>query len=91
MTWITRHPLCYLDEKPAFAKSFLISLGTNVCITVKGNGITLDVPGKKQEKTVAKDSKVKYGRYTLDWLKFYLDSCVTYHTFFVRGFLSRIL
>ena len=80
-----------VDEKPAFTKRFLKSLDMKVRITAKGGGITLDVSAKKQEKTVAKDVKVKYGRYTLDWWKFYLDSCVTYHTFFVKDFLSRIL
>ena len=31
--------------------------------------------------------KVKNGRYTLDWWKCYLDSCASYHTFFVKEFL----
>ena len=33
--------------------------------------------------------KVKRGRYTLDWWKCYLDSCASYHTFFVREFLCH--
>jgi len=29
-------------------------------------------------------------RFTLDWWKCYLDSCATYHTFFVKEFLSKV-
>ena len=30
------------------------------------------------------------GRLTMEWWKCYLDSCVSYHTFFVREFLQNI-
>ena len=29
-------------------------------------------------------------RLTLDWWKLYLDSCASYHTFFVKEFLMKI-
>ena len=34
--------------------------------------------------------QVRNGRYTLDWWKCYLDSCASYHTFFVKEFLRDI-
>lgn len=34
--------------------------------------------------------KIKYGRYTLDWWKCYLESCASYYTFFVRKFLCHV-
>ena len=35
-------------------------------------------------------AKLHTDRFTLDNWKFYLDSCATYHTFFVREFLDRV-
>ena len=29
-------------------------------------------------------------RFTLDWLKCYLDICATYHTFFIEEFLANV-
>ena len=54
--------------------------------TVKSKGtVTLDMGG---EKPVL--SELSTDRFTLDKWKCYLDSCVTYHTFFVRDFLDRV-
>ena len=35
-------------------------------------------------------AKMRSRRNTLDWWKCYLDSCASYHTFFVREFLKNI-
>ena len=35
-------------------------------------------------------TKMRSRRNTLDWWKCYLDSCASYHTFFVRDFLKNI-
>ena len=35
-------------------------------------------------------AKMQSRRNTLDWWKCYLDSCASYHTFFVREFLKNI-
>jgi hypothetical protein len=34
--------------------------------------------------------KIKHGWYTLDWWTCYLDSCASYHTFFVKEFLRDV-
>jgi len=46
---------------------------------------TVGVNGKRVQYP-----KIKNGRYALDWWKCYLDSCASYHTFFVREFLRGI-
>ena len=38
----------------------------------------------------AKSISDKKGRHNLDWYKCYLDSCASYHTFFIRKFLKNI-
>jgi hypothetical protein len=38
----------------------------------------------------AKSGFEKRSRHTLDWWKCYLDSCASYHTFFIRKFLKNI-
>ena len=43
-----------------------------------------------KEKATRPICDTKGGRYTLDWWKCYLDSCASYHTFFVRGFLKNM-
>ena len=34
--------------------------------------------------------KYSDSRYMLAWLKLYIDSCTTYHSFFVKKFLSKV-
>ena len=34
--------------------------------------------------------KLPTDRFTLDWWKCYLDSCATYHTFFIEEFLADV-
>ena len=34
--------------------------------------------------------KIPNDRFTLDWWKCYLDSCATYHTFFIDEFLANV-
>ena len=45
---------------------------------------------KAQPKRRKMIAKVRNRRHTLDWWKCYLDSCASYHTFFVREFLKNI-
>ena len=35
-------------------------------------------------------AEVLGSRFTLDWWKVYLDSCATYHTFFIKEYLRGI-
>ena len=48
---------------------------------------------RRQLRLKALESRIKRGiksKYALDWWKCYLDSCATYHTFFVKEFLSNV-
>ena len=50
-------------------------------------GVTLNTHGSKVRFKVISGGK----RLTLQWWKVYLDSCATYHTFFVKEFLKNIV
>ena len=71
------------------------SAGAEVTVRTKNNGT---VPTVKSKGTVPLDmggknpvlAKLPTDRFTLDKWKCYLDTCGTYHTFFVREFLDRV-
>ena len=67
------------DSKELDKKSEACDVTRKECVgTVGVNGKRVQYP------------KIKSGRYTLDWWKCYLDSCASYHTFFVREFLRHV-
>ena len=45
---------------------------------------------KAQPKRWKMMAKMRIRLHTLNWWKCYLDSCASYHTFFVREFLKNI-
>ena len=65
-----------VDEKPAFVKNYMKSLNSVVALANTGS-----------RSVMATSNISEDNRYTLDGWKLYLDSCATYHSFFVGGFL----
>ena len=59
--------------------------GTGIKECAEERSGTVSVNGKRVQYP-----KIKNGRYTLDWWKCYLDSCASYHTFFVKEFLRNV-
>ena len=53
--------------------------------------IKINIGGiKAQPKRWKMMAKMRSRRHALDWWKCYLDSCASYHTFFVREFLKNV-
>ena len=66
------------EEKPAFVKNCMKNLHLAVALA-RAN----------IRSTEAAPKKSKDNRYTLDRWNLFLDSCVTYHSFFAKDFLQN--
>ena len=73
---------------PTYADKARSGLGVTLT-EVKRPKVNCDAYGRKLNKPTP---FVKNGdnRVTLDWWKCYLDSCASYHTFFIKQFLTNI-
>ena len=67
--------------------------GTLACKQSNTESVSPPKGGKKP--VIAKIAGLRFAeipgdQFTLDWWKLYLDSCATYHTFFIKRFLRGI-
>ena len=61
----------------------------------QSNTESVSLPKGSEKPVMAKIAGLRFAkvlglRFMLDWWKVYLDSCATYHTFFVKEFLQGI-
>ena len=72
-------PTVKAEEKPVFVKNCMKNLDLTVALA--------SATSKSAKATLKKSEDNKY---MLDRWKLYLDSCVTYHSFFAKEFLQNI-